>query len=79
MINKEDYPDFNLQLVALLKEKMKVNNISQREVARRLGISASQMCKYLGDNNYSFSSAQKLLQAVGYHPVLNVTKIKNDN
>lgn len=77
-MNQEDYPDLNRQLITLVKEKMELNKLSQREVARRMGISASQMCKYLGENNCSFSSAQRLLRAVGYHPVLNVTKVKDD-
>lgn len=78
MINKKDYPDFNLQLSLLIRDKMREQKLNQTQLAEKVGVTPPQINKYLGDNNYTLKSAQRVLQAMGYHPVLTVTKVKNE-
>lgn len=79
-MNKDykDYPDFNLQLSLLIREKMWELKLNQTQLAKKVGVSPPQINKYLGDNNYTLKSAQRILEAMGYHPVLTVTKKKQD-
>ena len=76
-MNDDDYPDLRDQVLELIKEKMELNNVSQRELARRLNVSQPMINKYLhGNQNYQTDSLQKIIHALGYHPVLGATKMK---
>ena len=51
-----------------LKEEMKQQNISQFELATKIGAEQSNVCKWVhGQNAPSFKNIQKVLDALGYH------------
>lgn len=78
MNNFEKFPDFNLQLSLIIRDKMRELRLNQTQLAKKVGVSPPQINKYLGDNNYTLKSAQRILEAMGYHPVLTVTRKTKD-
>lgn len=74
------YPDLCTQFRDILKEKMKMLGLSQRELAKRVGLSDAQVSRFLNEDNvnYTGKSIQKFANALGYHPVLNLTKKKTE-
>jgi len=61
---------------------MEEENISQVKMAATIGISQPQIHKYLKSTKYSYDlkgqSIERLFNALGYHPVINFTKVKTD-
>ena len=49
-------------------------NISQAEIARRLGITPQGLTKILNKQNFSFEDALKILHAIGYDLVVTFDK-----
>lgn len=72
------YPDLCTQFREILKEKMKMLGLSQRELAKKVGLSDAQVSRFLNEDdvNYTGKSIQKFANALGYHPVLTLTKVK---
>lgn len=53
------------------------NNLNQRKFASLMEISDPLVSKFLNTEcNYKSSTVEKMFNAMGYHPVINYTKIK---
>ena len=64
----------NEQIVIEIKKLMLETQISQREIAEKLGIKPQGLTKILAKKNFGFEDAQKVLSAMGYR----TTKQTND-
>ena len=60
----------NEQLLIEIKKVMLDAKITQREIADKLGIKPQGLTKILNKKNFSFEDAQKILEAMGYHLVV---------
>lgn len=56
----------NEQLQIELKKLMLENKITQRTIAKRLGLLPQGLQKIMNKKNFSFQDAQKILDAIGY-------------
>lgn len=61
---------------------MEEEKVNQVKMAKAIGISQPQVNKYLKSTKYGYDlkgqSIERLFNALGYHPVINFTKIKTD-
>lgn len=79
-MNRVNYPNFKEQAISVLKDKLASSSITQKELAKRLKLSQPQISKVLSGSqkDYKLLTIQKIFNAIGYHPVFNVTKIKEE-
>lgn len=75
------YPSIRVQVRNILKEIMRREKISQRAMAKVIGISEPQMSKFMksgreGGYDMKGASIEKLFNSLGYHPVIIYTKLK---
>lgn len=54
------------QLIIEFKKLLLEKQISQKEVAERLGITPQSFTKIINKQNFSFDDMKKLLNAIGY-------------
>ena len=66
----------NQQIVIEIKKLMLEKQISQREIAEKLGIKPQGLTKLLAKKNFGFEDAEKVLSALGYDLVLDFSKKK---
>ncbi len=64
----------NAQVIIEIKKVMLDSNISQREVAGRIGLSPQAFNKLLNKKNFGFEDAQRILNAMGYNLVFDAEK-----
>lgn len=72
----------NKQIVIEIKKLMLDNNVSQRIIAKRIGITPQGLTKLLSKKNFGFEDADKILKAMGYTLVIdfeesNITEEKD--
>ena len=60
----------NQQIVIEIKKLMLEKQISQREIAEKLGIKPQGLTKLLTKKNFGFEDAEKILSAIGYKLIL---------
>lgn len=79
--DENDYPDIVDQVAYLMRQKMKEKYITQRALAKKLNLSEPQISKFLSGKESSLksSSIEKLFNALGYHPVISMTKVRKDS
>lgn len=56
----------NEQMIIEIKKLMLENEITQRKVAERLGISPQGLTKIFNKKNFGFEDARKIVNAMGY-------------
>ena len=66
----------NQQIVIEIKKLMLEKQISQREIAEKLGIKPQGLTKLLTKKNFGFEDAEKVLSALGYDLVLDFSEKK---
>lgn len=66
----------NQQIVIEIKKLMLEKQISQREIAEKLGIKPQGLTKLLAKKNFGFEDAEKVLSALGYDLVLDFSEKK---
>lgn len=64
----------NEQIVIEIKKLMLETQISQREIAEKLGIKPQGLTKILAKKNFGFEDAQKVLSAMGYDLLIDFSK-----
>lgn len=57
----------NAQVITEIKKVVLDSNVSQREVAERIGLSPQAFNKLLNKKNFGFEDAQRIVQAMGYN------------
>ena len=67
----------NQQIVIEIKKLMLEKQISQREIAEKLGIKPQGLTKLLTKKNFGFEDAEKILSAIGYKLILDVSPDDN--
>ena len=65
----------NEQMIIELKKLMLENNVSQREIAPRLGVTPQGLTKILNKKNFGFEDAKKILNAMGHELVFSFEEI----
>ena len=60
----------NQQIVIEIKKLMLEKQISQREIAEKLGIKPQGLTKLLTKKNFGFEDAEKILSSIGYKLIL---------
>lgn len=58
------------QLIIEYKKLLLDNQISQREIAQKLGITPQALTKIINKQNFSFDDMKKLLSAINYNMVV---------
>ena len=64
----------NEQIVIEIKKLMLETQISQREIAEKLGIKPQGLTKILAKKNFGIEDAQKVLSAMGYDLLIDFSK-----
>ena len=64
----------NKQVIIETKKLMLENDITQKEIADRLGIAPQGLTKILNKKNFGFEDAKKILSAMGYELILDFKK-----
>lgn len=64
----------NEQLLIEIKKVMLDAKVTQKEIADKLGIKPQGLTKILNKKNFSFEDAQKILEAMGYHLIVDFQK-----
>lgn len=67
----------NQQIVIEIKKLMLEKQISQREIAEKLGIKPQGLTKLLTKKNFGFEDAEKILSAIGYKLILDFSQDDN--
>lgn len=67
----------NQQIVIEIKKLMLEKQISQREIAEKLGIKPQGLTKLLTKKNFGFEDAEKILSAIGYKLILDFSPDDN--
>ena len=67
----------NQQIVIEIKKLMLEKQISQREIAEKLGIKPQGLTKLLAKKNFGFEDAEKVLSAMGYKLILDFSPKDN--
>ena len=67
----------NQQIVIEIKKLMLEKQISQREIAEKLGIKPQGLTKLLTKKNFGFEDAEKILSAMGYKLILDFSPDDN--
>ena len=67
----------NQQIVIEIKKLMLEKQISQREIAEKLGIKPQGLTKLLTKKNFGFEDAEKILSAIGYKLTLDFSPDDN--
>ncbi len=65
----------NEQIAIELKKLMMDNKISQREIAKRMGIKPQGLTKILNKINFGFEDVQKILELMGYEMIIEFKKL----
>jgi len=60
------YKDNN-QIAIEIKKVMLENNVSQREIAKKLDITPQALTKLFNKKNFGFEDASKILKAMNYN------------
>lgn len=60
----------NEQIIIEIKKIMLESKISQREIAKNIGITPQGLTKLLNKKNFGFEDAQKILNAMGYELIV---------
>ena len=67
----------NQQIVIEIKKLMLEKQISQREIAEKLGIKPQGLTKLLTKKHFGFEDAEKILSAIGYKLILDFSPDDN--
>lgn len=60
----------NEQIIIEIKKIMLESKVSQREIAKNIGITPQGLTKLLNKKNFGFEDAQKILNAMGYELIV---------
>ena len=64
----------NEQIIIEIKKLMLENEITQREIAEKLGISPQGLTKIFNKKNFGFEDARKIVNAMGYDLLVDFDK-----
>ena len=67
----------NEQIAIEIKKIMLDNKITQREVAKRLGIKPQGLTKMLSKKNFGLEDARKILSVMGYELIVDFKSNEN--
>lgn len=69
----------NEQILIEIKKLMLESKITQKEIANKLGIKPQGLTKILNKKNLGFEDARKILNAMGYHLIIDFEHFKEEN